>query len=172
MTPPRTDLLQGTLDVLILKTLFAEPMHGWGISQRIQQLSEDVLQVNQGSLYPALYRLESLEREMDEEMRFHIEMETRKNLGRGMTPEQASTEALRGFGGLDRHKEEGRDASGIPWLESFSQDTRIALRGLKRNPAYALASIATLALGIGANVAVFSVVHAVFLQELPYGSGD
>ena len=56
---PRTDLLQGTLDVLILKTLLAEPMHGWGISQRIQQLSEDVLQVNQGSLYPALYRLEA-----------------------------------------------------------------------------------------------------------------
>ncbi|HKD11948.1 MAG TPA: ABC transporter permease [Thermoanaerobaculia bacterium] len=122
--------------------------------------------------FRAFFRRESLEREMDEEMRFHIEMETRKNLGRGMTPEQASTEALRGFGGLDRHKEEGRDASGIPWLESFSQDTRIALRGLKRNPAYALASIATLALGIGANVAVFSVVHAVFLQELPYGGGD
>jgi PadR family transcriptional regulator PadR len=55
----RTDLLQGTLDVLILKTLRAAPMHGWGISQRIQQLSEDVLQVNQGSLYPALYRLEA-----------------------------------------------------------------------------------------------------------------
>lgn len=54
----RTDLLQGTLDVLVLKTLRAAPMHGWGISQRIQQLSEDVLQVNQGSLYPALYRLE------------------------------------------------------------------------------------------------------------------
>ncbi|HKF45177.1 MAG TPA: PadR family transcriptional regulator [Thermoanaerobaculia bacterium] len=54
----RSDLLQGTLDVLILKTLRAAPMHGWGISQRIQQLSEDVLQVNQGSLYPALYRLE------------------------------------------------------------------------------------------------------------------
>ncbi len=59
MTPPRTDLLQGTLDVLILKTLIAEPMHGWGISQRILQLSGEVLQVNQGSLYPALYRLES-----------------------------------------------------------------------------------------------------------------
>jgi PadR family transcriptional regulator PadR len=56
---PRTDLLQGTLDVLILKTLLSAPMHGWGISQRIQQLSEDVLQVNQGSLYPALYRLEA-----------------------------------------------------------------------------------------------------------------
>jgi PadR family transcriptional regulator, regulatory protein PadR len=56
---PRTDLLQGTLDVLILKTLLSAPKHGWGISQRIQQLSEDVLQVNQGSLYPALYRLEA-----------------------------------------------------------------------------------------------------------------
>ncbi|MGE5279060.1 MAG: PadR family transcriptional regulator [Acidobacteriota bacterium] len=57
--PARSDLLQGTLDVLILKTLALAPMHGWGISQRIQQLSEDVLQVNQGSLYPALYRLEA-----------------------------------------------------------------------------------------------------------------
>jgi PadR family transcriptional regulator PadR len=57
--PSRTELLQGTLDVLILKTLAHEAMHGWGISQRIEQLSHDVLQVNQGSLYPALYRLES-----------------------------------------------------------------------------------------------------------------
>ncbi len=59
MADPKSDLLQGTLDVLILKTLSAAPMHGWGISQRIQQVSEDVLRVNQGSLYPALYRLES-----------------------------------------------------------------------------------------------------------------
>lgn len=54
-----TDLLQGTLDLLILKTLALGPMHGWGISQRIQQISEDVLRVNQGSLYPALQRLET-----------------------------------------------------------------------------------------------------------------
>ena len=59
MADPKSDLLQGTLDVLILKTLSAAPMHGWGISQRIQQVSEDVLRVNQGSLYPALYRLEN-----------------------------------------------------------------------------------------------------------------
>ncbi|CAA9364963.1 MAG: Transcriptional regulator, PadR family [uncultured Gemmatimonadetes bacterium] len=58
MTLPPTDVLQGTLDLLILKTLTLQPMHGWGISQRIQQLSRDVLQVNQGSLYPALHRLE------------------------------------------------------------------------------------------------------------------
>jgi PadR family transcriptional regulator PadR len=58
MPKPKSDLLQGTLDLLILKTLELEPMHGWGISQRIQQISESVLQVNQGSLYPALHRLE------------------------------------------------------------------------------------------------------------------
>ena len=58
MPKPKSDLLQGTLDLLILKTLELEPMHGWGISQRIQQISDRVLQVNQGSLYPALHRLE------------------------------------------------------------------------------------------------------------------
>lgn len=58
MGTTKTDLLQGTLDLLILKTLALSSMHGWGISQRIQQISRDVLQVNQGSLYPALYRLE------------------------------------------------------------------------------------------------------------------
>jgi transcriptional regulator len=58
MSKPKSDLLQGTLDLLVLKTLELQPMHGWGISQRIQQISQDVLQVNQGSLYPALHRLE------------------------------------------------------------------------------------------------------------------
>ena len=55
---PKPDLLQGTLDMLVLKTLALGPLHGWGISQRIQQISDEVLQVNQGSLYPALHRLE------------------------------------------------------------------------------------------------------------------
>ena len=59
MPTQSSDLLQGTLDLLILKTLALEPMHGWGISQRIQQVSLDVLQVGQGSLYPALHRLEA-----------------------------------------------------------------------------------------------------------------
>ena len=58
MTDHQADLLQGTLDLLILKTLAQGPQHGWGVSQRIQQMSRDVLQVNQGSLYPALHRLE------------------------------------------------------------------------------------------------------------------
>jgi PadR family transcriptional regulator, regulatory protein PadR len=58
MTSSSTDLLQGTLDLLVLKTLVLEPMHGWGIAQRIQQVSKDALQIGQGSLYPALHRLE------------------------------------------------------------------------------------------------------------------
>jgi PadR family transcriptional regulator, regulatory protein PadR len=58
MAKPKADLLQGTLDLLILKTLELQPMHGWGVTQRIHQLSDSVLQVNQGSLYPALHRLE------------------------------------------------------------------------------------------------------------------
>jgi PadR family transcriptional regulator PadR len=58
MAKQKYDLLQGTLDLLVLKTLALEPMHGWGISQRIQQISDGVLNINQGSLYPALYRLE------------------------------------------------------------------------------------------------------------------
>jgi transcriptional regulator len=57
-TPPAADLLRGTLDFLILRTLQNQPMHGWAIAERIEQVSEDVLQVNQGSLYPALHRLE------------------------------------------------------------------------------------------------------------------
>ena len=56
--PPSSDLLQGTLDLLVLKSLALEPMHGWGIAQKIQQVSQNVLQVGQGSLYPALHRLE------------------------------------------------------------------------------------------------------------------
>ena len=58
MPQPNADVLQGTLDLLILKALSVEPMHGWGVAQRIQQISREVLQVNQGSLYPALHRLE------------------------------------------------------------------------------------------------------------------
>jgi transcriptional regulator len=59
VSPESSELLQGTLDLLILKTLALEPMHGWGIAQRIQQISKEVLQVGQGSLYPALHRLEA-----------------------------------------------------------------------------------------------------------------
>ena len=109
---------------------------------------------------------------MDDEMRFHLQMEAEKLEKNGLDPETARRETLRSFGGVDKYKDECRDARGISALESVRQDARFALRGLRRNPAYTVAALATLALGIGANVAVFSVVHGVFLQALPYGGGE
>ena len=93
MPPAPTDVLQGTLDLLILKALSLEPMHGWGVSQRIQQISRDVLQVNQGSLYPSLHRLEdrgwiSAEWGVSENNRrakfYHITAEGRRQLASEM----------------------------------------------------------------------------------------
>jgi predicted permease len=120
----------------------------------------------------ALFRRRALERQMDEEMGFHLEMEIQKLERRGLDRETARSEALRRFGGVEKYKEECRDARGVTPLETLRQDVRFALRGLKRNPGYAAAALATLALGIGANVAVFSIVHGVFLQSLPYGGGE
>ncbi|HTD52050.1 MAG TPA: ABC transporter permease, partial [Thermoanaerobaculia bacterium] len=120
----------------------------------------------------ALFRKGRLEREMDAEMRFHLEMETQKQIARGLSPEGARTRALLGFGGVEKHKEECRETGGTRWVETLFQDVRWALRALRKNPAYAASAAVTLALGIGANVAVFSVVHAVFLQALPYGGGE
>ncbi len=124
------------------------------------------------SFWRALLHRRAVEREMEEEMRFHLEMEVQKLVARGLDARAARTEALRRFGGMDKYKEEGREVRGIARFETLRQDARYALRGLRRNPGYAAAALVTLALGIGANVAVFSVVHAVFLQSLPYGGGD
>jgi putative ABC transport system permease protein len=120
----------------------------------------------------SLGRRRAVESQLDEEMRFHVEMETRKLTERGLAPEQARREALLSFGGVEKYKEAARDATGAPVVETLLQDIRYGIRGLKRNPVFALAAIATLALGIGANAAIFSVVHGVFLQALPYGGGE
>jgi predicted permease len=120
----------------------------------------------------ALFRRRSLEKQMDEEIGFHLEMEAQKLRSRGLDPAAARSEAFRSFGGVDKYKEECRDVRGVARLETVRQDVQFALRGLRRNPGYAAAAIVTLALGIGANVAVFSIVHGVFLQSLPYGGGE
>jgi putative ABC transport system permease protein len=119
-----------------------------------------------------LLRRRAVEKDLDEEMRFHLEMETRKLIERGLPPERARREALLSFGGVERHKEACRDETGAPVVETLLQDLRYGARGLRRNPVFAAAAIVTLALGIGANAAIFSVVHGVFLQALPYGGGE
>src|SRR5262245_650504 len=112
------------------------------------------------------------EKELDEEIRLHVEMETEENVRRGMSPEEARRQALLAFGGLDKAKEEVRDSWFSRTLETFGQDVRYGLRSLRRDRTYAAAVLLTLALGIGANTAVFSVVRGVLLKPLPYARGE
>lgn len=119
----------------------------------------------------ALFRRGAAERELDEELRFHIEMETEKNVRAGMNPIDARRRALRDFGGVEPTKEAHRDVRGR-WLEELAADARYALRTLRRAPVLAAAAILTLALGIGANTTIFSAVNAVVLQPLPFAQPD
>jgi predicted permease len=117
----------------------------------------------------ALFRRGTAERELAEELRFHIEMETEKNVKAGMTPDEARRRALRDFGGLEPTKEAHRDVRGR-WLEELVADTRYALRTLRRAPVLAGAAIITLAVGIGANTTIFSAVNAEILRPLPFAN--
>jgi hypothetical protein len=106
---------------------------------------------------------------MDEEFRFHVDMATEANLRAGMSAAEARRRALVSFGGVDRHKERMRDERGGQWLEDVALDVRYAFRTLRRTPAFTGAAVVTLALGIGANTAVFGVVESLFLRY-PAGS--
>ena len=116
----------------------------------------------------ALVLRRRVEADMDEEIRFHIERETEERIRAGADPARARREALLAFGGVERRKDEVRDARGIAELESAGADLRHAARALRRNPVFAATAVVVLALGVGAAAAVYGVTHAVLLADLPY----
>ena len=238
----RIELLQGTLDMLILRTLLFGPAHGHEIAKHIQRTTEDVLQVEHGSLYPALHRLERKgwvaskwemakdrnrefkyyrltagreeatyrrgvqveatgrrdragdvagrgglrcdggvrswdggpwssrrrrEADIDREVRNHLDLEAEEQQESGLRRDQAQHAAQRAFGNVTLVREDIRGIWKSASLEILLQDLRYALRTLRANPLFTLTAVLSLALGIGANTAIFTLLHVSLWKPLP-----
>jgi putative ABC transport system permease protein len=109
-----------------------------------------------------------MERELDEELRYHLEREIEQNMRGGMSPDEARSAALRAFGGMQQAKEECREARGVRFLEDLWQDLWYGVRMLWKKPGFTLVAVLTLSLGIGASTAIFSAVNPILFEPLPY----
>ena len=120
----------------------------------------------------SLFRRDRVNAELDEELSEHIQRQIEDNLARGMSPAEARRMAMIAMGGLEQRKQQCRETRGVDWIDDLVRDLVYGMRTMRRSPGFAVIALLTLALGIGANTAIFSADHALLFRILPYKDPD